>query len=86
MAGGSAKSGPANLHGAGEFQCLLINGKRFEHLPLNTYGTNETELVEIYPSKAEVTGTVEDKMRPPCQKSSDGTHPTWYVIWLKGAK
>jgi len=66
--------------------CVLVNGQDFERMPLSFYNVDDVELLEVYPSGTEVTGTVADRMRFPCQGWSIVAHPTWYVLWLKGRK
>jgi hypothetical protein len=66
--------------------CILLNGRIFMKRPLTAFIAREIELLEIYPSKREVTTTVADRMHQDCAIRPDGTHKTWYVIWEKGAR
>jgi hypothetical protein len=66
--------------------CILLNGKSFVRQPLSSIRAEDVELLEIYPSRSEVTSTVANRMHFQCERSPLGTHPTWYVIWMKGAR
>jgi hypothetical protein len=62
--------------------CVLLNGKRQIHQPLSAFTTAQLEMIEIYPSGTEVTGTISDRMvDPKCKALSLFQHPTYYVIW-----
>lgn len=62
--------------------CILLNGKREIHQPLSAFTTSQLELLEIYPSGTEVTGTISDRMSSPkCKAQSLFQHPTYYVVW-----
>lgn len=64
--------------------CILLNGKTPLVQPLSTYTTDDVELLEIYPSGTELTGTVSWYFgREPCMAESRFKHPTYYVLWLK---
>ena len=68
-------------------ECILLNGKTQLHQPLTTFSAAQVEMVEVYPPKSEVTGTISTKMRTPeCQARSLFEHPTYYVIWLRGER
>ena len=69
--------------------CILENGIQFRHWPLELYSADELDRVEYYPPappEREYTGTIEPRMHAECRRGMDGTHPAWYVIWLKGAR
>jgi hypothetical protein len=67
--------------------CILLNGKRPLYQPLRTFTTDDIDLLEIYPGGTEVTGTVGARMgRRECLALSIIDHPTYYVLWLKGAR
>ncbi len=67
--------------------CILLNGKRFVRQPLSTFRAEDIELLEVYPAKSEVSGTIESLMHFECEGSGlSGARPNWYVIWLKGSK
>jgi hypothetical protein len=89
IAGNSTRMGiPAEtvLPGAA---CILENGIQFRHWPLSLYSADELERVEYYPAappEREYTHTIEPRMQAECVRGMDGTHPAWYVLWLKGAK
>lgn len=61
--------------------CILLDGKRQIHQPLSAFTTAQLELIEIYPSGTEVTGTISDRMSGSCKAQSLFQHPTYYVIW-----
>lgn len=61
--------------------CILLNGRQQLHQPLSAFSTADLELIEIYPSGTEVTGTVSDHMSGPCKAQSLLAHPTYFVIW-----
>lgn len=64
--------------------CILINGKEPVRLPLSLYSADDIELLEIYPSGTELTGTVSWHFHgPPCEAVSMIQHPTYYVLWFK---
>ena len=49
----------------------------------------ELDRVEYYPPappEREYTGTIEPRMQVQCRQAMDGSHPAWYVLWLKGAR
>jgi hypothetical protein len=65
--------------------CILINGKDFVQEPLRVFSANEIQMLEIYPSGTDPTGTVAEHMSGTC--SALGLmHPTYFVLWLKSAK
>ena len=80
------KVGDLSAFGVAGDACILLNGRTMLHLPLTSFATRNIELLEVYPSRTEVSGSVADRMHGPCQQTSDGHHPTWYVIWLIGEK
>lgn len=61
--------------------CILLNGKVQAHQPLSAFAASDLELIEIYPSGTEVTGTISDHMSGSCKAQSLLRHPTYYVIW-----
>lgn len=62
--------------------CILLNGRTEVHQPLSAWTTAQLELIEIYPSGTEVTGTISDRMSSVhCKALSLFAHPTYYVIW-----
>lgn len=73
------------LSGQGD-ACVLVNGRQFEMRPLSSYNINDIEMLEVYPSGTEDTRTVRDRMPRPCDEGPRGTHPIWYVLWLKGGR
>jgi hypothetical protein len=81
-AGGHALTGPA-ADEAG-FACLLLNGKEGIYGKLSTYTTDDLEMLEVYPSGTELTGTAswyfhDTRCKPPTLIR----HPTYYVLWFK---
>jgi hypothetical protein len=69
--------------------CILENGIQFRHWPLELYSADELDRLEYYPPappEREYTGTIEPRMHAECRRGMDGTHPAWYVVWLKGAR
>jgi hypothetical protein len=65
--------------------CILLNGTQAFRGPLRVYGANELDLIEIYPSGTEMSGTVTARMNKVLRCEATGfTHPTYYVLWLKG--
>jgi hypothetical protein len=68
--------------------CILLDGKTPIERPLDTFGADEVELLEIYPAYTELTGTVGSYFHSRhCAPTSILQHPTYIVIWLKrGAK
>lgn len=75
--------------------CVLINGLQAQSRPLSSYDLREVDAIEYYPPagprvgpEREVTGTVERRIGvvKGCEKKIDGSHPAWYVLWLKDAK
>lgn len=74
----------------GDAACILINGREPVFQPLRVYGANEVEVLEIYPSGTEPTGTVSARFRDThCRAVQNPDHParlehpTYYVLWLK---
>lgn len=61
--------------------CILLNGRTQIHQPLSAFSTADLELIEIYPSGTEATGTIADRMSGPCKAQSLFAHPTYFVIW-----
>jgi len=61
--------------------CILLDGKTQIHQPLSAFSTADLEMIEIYPSGTEVTGTISDRMSGPCKAQSLLAHPTYYVLW-----
>ena len=67
--------------------CILLNGKTQLHQPLATFSAAQVEMIEVYPTRTEVTGTVAEKMRTPeCRALSLFEHPTYYVVWLRNSR
>jgi len=66
--------------------CILLNGTLAVQHPLSWYRADEIELLEIYPVNTELTGTVSKRFMGSCAPLSILRHPTYYVVWLKGAK
>jgi len=67
--------------------CILLNGKTQLHQPLHSFKADQIEMVEVYPSGSEVTGTISTKMRTDdCRALSLFQHPTYYVVWLRGER
>jgi len=83
---GTASTTGSNLFTADDDACMLINGLDFELRPLSSYNVNDIEMLEIYPSRSEDSRTVSFRMHGACMENPDGSHPTWYVLWLKGRK
>jgi hypothetical protein len=68
-----------------EMACILINGKTPVRRPLRMYSTDDIDLLEVYPTGTELTGTIEARMPfPECKPLNLFNHPTYYVLWLKG--
>jgi hypothetical protein len=65
--------------------CILLDGKFAVSRPLSSFVASEIELLEIYPTRTEVTETISDRMHGSCAKSPSGDHPTYYVIWTRGS-
>jgi hypothetical protein len=64
--------------------CILIDGKTPVQWPLHTFTANELEMLEVYPSGTEETGTVKWYFPPgPCNPPELLQHPTYYVLWFK---
>jgi len=77
--------GPSRLDQLDQQACILINGKTPERRPLRVYSTDDVDLLEVYPPGTELTGTIEARMTAPeCKSISRFSHPTYYVLWLKG--
>ena len=68
-----------------QMACILLNGNTPVRRPLRVYSTDDVDLLEVYPSGTELTGTIEARMTAPeCKATSIFNHPTYYVLWLKG--
>ncbi|MEO8624057.1 MAG: hypothetical protein ABI625_23460, partial [bacterium] len=71
--------------------CILENGYRPLTRPLRSYSASDVELIEYYPLAAhghetELTGTVVSRMTVAGCYGEFGSHPAYYVLWLKGAR
>jgi hypothetical protein len=79
---------PSRLDSFGSDECILLNGKTPMKRPLRVFDTDQIDLLEIYPPYTEFTGTVGWYMERygPCKPQNLLQHPTYYVIWMKGAK
>ena len=67
--------------------CILENGTRARYQPLRLYDADDIQLLEIYPSGSELSGTVAARMDPLRECRALGlVHRTYYVIWLKDAR
>jgi hypothetical protein len=67
--------------------CILLNGRDPVERPLRVYSTNDVELLEVYPSGTDITGTVGAHFSSSrCRPTSLLETPTYYVLWLKGDK
>ncbi len=68
-------------------RCILENGTRPLYQPLSTYSADEIEMLEVYPDNTELSGTVAARMDmfPHC-RAEGLNHPTYWVVWLKGAR
>ena len=65
------------------------NGVQAQQWPLGPSSADEIERSEYYPAappEREYTHTIEPRMQAEYWRGMDGTHPAWYVLWLKGAK
>ncbi len=81
--GVSGRTGVQTLGAEGD-ACILENGTRFVRQPLWTYQVQDIELLEVYDSYGDDTRTVDTYMTGRCMRGPDGTHPIWYVVWLRG--
>ena len=66
--------------------CVLLNGSKAEMLPLNWFGADEVERVEVIAADNDWTGTIGARMMglPAC--APDGIHhPPYFVVWLRGS-
>jgi hypothetical protein len=66
--------------------CVLVNGRDMRHVALRAFNVEEVELLEVYPSGEDPGGTIAPHMSGSCRAQNLNDHPTWYVIWLRGAK
>ncbi len=82
-AGTSGKVGAQTLGAEGD-ACILENGTHFVRQPLWSYNMSDIELLEIYDTYGDDSRTVDFHMTGRCMRGADGTHPIWYVVWLKG--
>jgi hypothetical protein len=83
--GGNRAARPSRLDTLDRDACILLNGKTPVRRPLRVYSTDDIDLLEVYPSGTEVTGTIEARMTArECKAISIFNHPTYYVLWLKG--
>ena len=77
--------GPSRLDQLDEMACIILDGKTPVRRPLRVYSTDDIDLLEVYPSGTELTGTIAARMTiPECQATSLFVHPTYYVLWFKG--
>jgi hypothetical protein len=76
---------PTRLDQREQMACILLNGKTPVRRPLRVFSTDDIDLLEVYPSGTELTGTIDARMTiPECKATSLFQHPTYYVLWLKG--
>ncbi len=67
--------------------CILENGIHARYQPISVYSADDIEMLEVYPTNTELSGTVAARMDMVPRCRSDGlAHPTYYVVWLKGAR
>ena len=83
-AGTSGRIGVPTIGADGGADCILENGTRLVRQPLRSYNISDIELLEVYDSYGEDSRTVDIYMTGRCMRGPDGTHPIWYVVWLKG--
>ena len=76
----------ARLDEAERMGCILLNGKTVLYQPLRSIAISDIDLLEVYPTFTEYTGTIADRFfnRKECRARSTLEHPTYYVVWLKG--
>lgn len=66
--------------------CILINGRDPRWTWLGLYTADEVKAIEVYLPDADLTNTIEPRMRsiPECQRQYGHT-PTYFVLWLRDA-
>lgn len=82
--GGRALAGTGAVGTEAHYACMLLNGKEGIYANLGLYGTEDLEMLEVFPPGTELTGTVgwyfhDDHCRP----KSLLDHPMYYVLWFK---
>lgn len=66
------------------FACVLLNGREGIYTKLELYSTDEIELLEVYPPRTELTGTVSWYFHDDhCKTFSLLAHPMYYVLWFR---
>jgi hypothetical protein len=84
MSGGRALPGASTPSAEPHYACLLLNGKEGIYANLGLYGTDDLEMLEVYPPGTELTGTVGWYFHDSrCRPRSLFEHPTYYVLWFK---
>jgi len=69
------------------YACILLNGTEGIYTKLSFYSTDEIEMLEVYPPRTELSGTVSWHFHDMhCQAMSLQDHPMYYVLWLKNRK
>jgi hypothetical protein len=64
--------------------CILLNGKDPVVRPLTSFTTDEIEMLEVYPPRTELSGTVGWRFyQPACKPIGVLDHPMYFVVWLK---
>jgi hypothetical protein len=77
----SSGRGPAAESG---YACVLLNGTEGIYTKLSLYSTDEIEMLEVYPSRTELSGTVSGHFHDPhCTTMSLQDHPMYYVLWFR---
>jgi len=84
--GSGAAPAPSRLDKFDQMACILLNGKTPVRRPLRVYNTDDIDLLEVYPTGTELTGTIDARMTGECKAKSLFHHPTYYVLWFKGSR
>lgn len=64
--------------------CILLNGRDPVVRPLTSFSTDEIEMLEVFPPRTELSGTVGWRFyQPQCKPIGILDHPMYFVVWLK---
>jgi hypothetical protein len=85
---GGSLAGPAPRERGGPEadDCILIDGVKFVEQPIGSFSSDQVDRVEYYPRGSELTGTLASRMRSDRCGPQLGSHPPYYVVWLKQSR
>jgi hypothetical protein len=83
IGGSVSRAAPRERGGPEPDDCILLDGVKFVEQPIGSFSSDQVDRVEYYPAGSELTGTLASRMRSGRCGPRLGSHPAYYVLWLK---